>query len=290
MRSYHFGLLALGLMAMTPAVTEAGWFGSKSEKPEATSKATNQNQQVAEQIGAALKSQNLKGHDISVKYERGVAVLTGYAPSQRHKDIVTKIVEKSSRSVKQVDNRMRVVAPRKPVAAKPVPRGGIQQASAEDMPQYGRVTRVPTSVPKASIRQVQGEMPPMQSAPGPMPPMQYSQGPMPPVQQVQGQMPVGQPIPSYGTMATPASHAVYDMPNLPQHAWPAYASHPNYAQVSYPKEYSASAWPYIGPFYPYPQVPLGWRKVQLEWDDGSWKLNFKPRTEKWWWFLNYKNW
>lgn len=31
---------------------------------------------------------------------------------------------------------------------------------------------------------------------------------------------------------------------------------------------------YIGPFYPYPQVPLGWREVQQEWDDGSWFLDF----------------
>ena len=27
--------------------------------------------------------------------------------------------------------------------------------------------------------------------------------------------------------------------------------------------------------YPYPQVPLGWRKVTLEWDDGWWPLDFK---------------
>ena len=46
-------------------------------------------------------------------------------------------------------------------------------------------------------------------------------------------------------------------PNLPGYSWPGYAAHPNYAAVTYPKQYSASAWPYIGPFYPYPQVPLG---------------------------------
>ena len=80
------------------------------------------------------------------------------------------------------------------------------------------------------------------------------------------------------------------MPNMPEHAWPSYASYPNYSQVSYPKEYSPSAWPYIGPFYPYPQVPLGWRKAQLEWDDGYWNLNFNPRTDRWWWFLNPENW
>ena len=67
-------------------------------------------------------------------------------------------------------------------------------------------------------------------------------------------------------------------PNLPGYAWPGYAAHPNFGAVSYPKQYSASAWPYIGPFYPYPQVPLGWRKVSLEWDDGFWHLDFADKS------------
>jgi hypothetical protein len=105
----------------------------------------------------------------------------------------------------------------------------------------------------------------------------------------------GNPYSSAKTLVQPqgspvASHAVYNTPNLPEHAWPSYASYPNYSQLSYPKEYSASAWPYIGPFYPYPQIPLGWRSVQLEWDDGYWGLNFRPRTQKWFWFMNPKNW
>ena len=74
-----------------------------------------------------------------------------------------------------------------------------------------------------------------------------------------------------------APPARYDEPQMPAYAWPSYASHPNYAAVTYPKQYAASAWPYIGPFYPYPQVPLGWRKVSLEWDDGWWMLDFKDR-------------
>jgi hypothetical protein len=69
----------------------------------------------------------------------------------------------------------------------------------------------------------------------------------------------------------------YDHPSLPGYAWPSYASHPNYAAVTYPQQYSPTAWPYIGPFYPYPQVPLGWRKVTLEWDDGWWMLDFKSK-------------
>ncbi len=102
-----------------------------------------------------------------------------------------------------------------------------------------------------------------------------------------GGMPaMGMPVP----MAHGPSHQVYDMPNLPNYAWPSYAQYPNSAAITYPKEYSASAWPYIGPFYPYPQVPLGWRSASLEWDDGKWNLNFRSRTDKWWWFLHPKNW
>ncbi|HEY6564999.1 MAG TPA: hypothetical protein VIY86_10915 [Pirellulaceae bacterium] len=88
-----------------------------------------------------------------------------------------------------------------------------------------------------------------------------------------------------GGMGTPVAEmgsegmggVIYDNPQMPGYAWPSYASHPNYAAVSYPRQYSPMAWPYIGPFYPYPQVPLGWRKVCLEWDDGWWMLDFKSK-------------
>jgi hypothetical protein len=79
-------------------------------------------------------------------------------------------------------------------------------------------------------------------------------------------------------------------PPMPPYAWPTYAPYNNYSRVAYPQAYPYTAWPYIGPFHPYPQVPLGWRKVQLEWDDGYWQLNFRPRTDRWWWFLDYRNW
>ncbi len=86
--------------------------------------------------------------------------------------------------------------------------------------------------------------------------------------------PQGAPV-----MAAPQGMApgMYDQPYMPNYSWPSYAAYPNYAAVGYPKQYSPSAWPYIGPFYPYPQVPLGWRKVTLEWDDGWWFLDFSDR-------------
>jgi len=91
-----------------------------------------------------------------------------------------------------------------------------------------------------------------------------------------GQAAGGMPshLPGPGHAVVPAR---YDHPNLPGYAWPSYSAHPNYAGVTYPKQYSPTAWPYIGPFYPYPQVPLGWRRVVLKWDDGWWQLNFKSK-------------
>lgn len=89
---------------------------------------------------------------------------------------------------------------------------------------------------------------------------------------------MGQPIPAYNPqMGGGIAPARYDHPRMPGYAWPSYAAYPNYAAVTYPKQYSPTAWPYIGPFYPYPQVPLGWRKVTLEWDDGWWMLDFKQK-------------
>ena len=70
----------------------------------------------------------------------------------------------------------------------------------------------------------------------------------------------------------------YDTPNLPNYAYPSYAASPYTGNIGYPRQYEASAWPYIGPFYPYPQVPLGWRKVTVEWHDGGWYANFDDGT------------
>jgi hypothetical protein len=88
----------------------------------------------------------------------------------------------------------------------------------------------------------------------------------------------GGPMPMGGTgVGMPPIPMRGDGPNMPNYAWPSYAAYPNYAALQYPTQYSPTAWPYIGPFYPYPQVPLGWRRVSLEWDDGWWWLDFDER-------------
>ena len=89
---------------------------------------------------------------------------------------------------------------------------------------------------------------------------------------------MGQPMPMGGSgVGMPAVPGRGGGPNMPNYAWPSYAANPNYAALQYPTQYSPTAWPYIGPFYPYPQVPLGWRRVSLEWDDGWWFLDFDER-------------
>jgi len=95
-----------------------------------------------------------------------------------------------------------------------------------------------------------------------------------------GPMPMGGPGMGAGGMGGPGGMAVPvrgNGPNMPNYAWPSYSAYPNYAALQYPTQYSPTAWPYIGPFYPYPQVPLGWRRVSLEWDDGWWWLDFDER-------------
>ncbi|MCI0331607.1 MAG: BON domain-containing protein [Planctomycetes bacterium] len=87
-----------------------------------------------------------------------------------------------------------------------------------------------------------------------------------------GPLPAGVVPTSYGRGPS------YENAQMPGYAWPSYASYPNYAALSYPQQYSPTAWPYIGPFYPYPQVPLAWRKVSLEWDDGWWFLDFSAHN------------
>jgi hypothetical protein len=64
----------------------------------------------------------------------------------------------------------------------------------------------------------------------------------------------------------------YDLnpPKMPPYAWPTYAPYNNFSRVACPESYPYQAWPFIGPNYPFPKIPPGWRSVKLEWDDGHW--------------------
>jgi hypothetical protein len=147
----------------------------------------------------------------------------------------------------------------------PLPIAYAQAAvPAEPVEAAAEGVAAPQPMPQPMPQQMPGAMP--QQMPGAMP------------QQMPGAMPqYGGPIPA-GVMPG----VRYDQPRMPNYAWPGYAAYPNYAGVTYPKQYSPMAWPYIGPFYPYPQCPMGWRKVTLEWHDGWWFLDFDDGSAHGW--------
>lgn len=389
MRRYRKWVLTLGIMAVTPSATMAGPFSalfkSDSDKQPAAEQskqpAKASNQEIAEEIAAALRSENLVGRDIAIEFKSGVATLTGQIADMAQKTRATEAVSKID-GVQLVDNRLELMdgsgKPKTQPAGFEAPpqnrRMPLQQTAFQPMPlppaaaaapaaaapasnqemaeriasalgsagmrgfkievrfQDGTATlvgAVATAQQKMMATEVVSQVPgvnvvenKLTAAHGPAQPMVQAQhaqrpgvpihptayqppmppagpGPVPPGAIPPGAAPgpvplgavPGMPVPpQYGHPGSGASHMVYNMPHLPEYAWPAYASYPNYAQVTYPADYSASAWPYIGPFYPYPQIPLGWRQAQLEWDDGHWSLNFNPRTNRWWWFLNPENW
>jgi hypothetical protein len=91
--------------------------------------------------------------------------------------------------------------------------------------------------------------------------------------------PLAEPQPLYQGQPSP-----YDLnpPHMPPYAWPTYAPYNNYSRVAYPNLYPYNAWPFVGPIYPFPKIPLGWRKVKLEWQDGYWWYAANSNSHDWW--------
>ena len=85
-----------------------------------------------------------------------------------------------------------------------------------------------------------------------------------------------------------SGNAPYDLnpPRMPPYAWPTYAPYNNYSRVAYPNEYPYSAFPYIGPMYPFPKVPLGYRAIKLEWENGHWWYG-RTATKRDYWMVRY---
>src|SRR5262249_39783468 len=89
------------------------------------------------------------------------------------------------------------------------------------------------------------------------------------------------PTPPAPTPRRPPPHAP-PPPRLPPYAWPTYAPYNNFSRVGYPLNYPSNAFPFIGPFYPFPKVPLGWRSVTLEWQDGHWWMGRNATKYDYW--------
>jgi len=89
-----------------------------------------------------------------------------------------------------------------------------------------------------------------------------------------------EPMPIYQASAAPGADS--NPPPLPPYAWPTYAPYNNYSRVAYPQLYPYQSWPFIGPMYPFPKIPPGWRSVKLEWQDGYWWYGKTPTGHDWW--------
>ncbi|GIW80036.1 MAG: hypothetical protein KatS3mg105_1843 [Gemmatales bacterium] len=89
-----------------------------------------------------------------------------------------------------------------------------------------------------------------------------------------------EPYPIYRAPAPSMYHV--NKPPMPPYAWPTYAPYNNYSRVAYPTLYPYHSWPFIGPFYPFPKVPLGWRSISLEWQDGHWWYGKHTGSHDWW--------
>ena len=261
------------------------------------------NREVSQRIAAELHaSGRLSDYNIGVTFDKGAVYLRGRVANEAQGQAAIELTE-AMPGVTEVINKLEV----KQGAARPQGQkqtasqnadsgeqaaSGVRQAVFPDptTPAGDEVSGNDAAVampvaPKAVARQMPGRSPKAQPIPRSYSPRMAQRAAMGGQAEMQGggmegggQVgggPMPMHAPGVGGGASPAS---YDQPHMPNYAWPSYASYPNYAAVSYPKQYSPTAWPYIGPFYPYPQVPLGWRKVTLEWDDGWWFLDFDDRS------------
>lgn len=228
------------------------------------SQAAPSDEAMAQRIAKELKqSGRLKDYRVGVKYKQGVAWLLGTVSSHQQKQTAEQIAG-DCEGVVHVVSKLEI---------EPAPESEppVETASASTLV---AVQPQPTARPLPAPGNPGNNMPvPLARMGQAVQPATYAQpaqyGPGGRGAGTRGPAPMGQVPAAIGQSVS------YDNPQMPGYAWPSYAAAPNYAALTYPRQYSASAWPYIGPFYPYPQVPLGWRKVTLEWDDGWWFLDFK---------------
>ena len=218
------------------------WIAGPALAQDEAAKARNQ--KLADAAAEKLRSAGVvKGASVEIETRDGVVDLIGTVTSDgQHEEILR--VLKTVSGVKKIQSWLAVgTAPTAPTAPPAPPAAGP--------------TPMPTSGSGPLQRAAgQGEGPgaPISALPAP-----GGAGPM---------IATGEPVPLNGGPAmAPLDPAG---PRLPPHAWPTYAPYNNMSRVGYPQAYPYNAFPYIGPYYPFPKVPLGWRKVVLEWEDGHW--------------------
>lgn len=210
------------------------WVGGPAPAQERADPAAvkKMNQDLADAVADKLRSAGVaKGAKIDIDAQSGLVRLSGTVASDGQHDEILETCKKVP-GIRRIESHLQS------------PTGGVQRTAG----------------------QMEGGVGPV---PGPGSPYAVSSVPPPgAIPLPGGPIAAGDPLPMNGMPAmAPVDPAG---PRLPPYSWPTYAPYNNYSRVAYPQAYPYNAFPYIGPYYPFPKVPLGWRKVQLEWEDGHW--------------------
>jgi hypothetical protein len=230
-----------------PASTPLGLDHTPATKPDSNRDVATA---VADGLRQAGKIGQLHYYNIDVVVKDGTAELSGTVASDRQRMEVVKLVKGVGGVVGVVD-QMTILAPN-PIA------------------------QVQATGPAAPGLAPLSALPPTGAPPGAAPPP--FREPLPPPNAPSGVIP--EPLP---TFAAPVP-SPYDLnpPRMPPYAWPTYAPYNNFSRVAYPMNYPYQSWPYIGPCYPFPKIPPGWRSVKLEWEDGHWWYSRVATPEGYW--------
>lgn len=210
----------------------------------APNNAIHDNQLIANAVAAKLQQfGGLKGFRINIAVNNGVVQLNGRVSQPEHLERIAALAAEVS-GVKLVENHVAVGA-----------SGTVTQTQALLQPGL-----IPGPEPKAD----------------PGLPFGGEQPQMPPMGQGQ------EPTPIFQAMPPSANPQSYNPPRMPPYAWPTYAPYNNFSRVAYPNLYPHNAWPFIGPMHPFPKVPLGWRSINLTWQDGYWWYGRNATGHDWW--------
>lgn len=233
--------------ALFSIAVAAGFTGPAFANPPAvlpvTAAKANPNQSLADDVAYRLRSTgNASGADISIVAQEGIVTLSGTAKDAAQKARITADVKSVIGVIVVRDNVAAISA-------------GIVQVQE---PPIGFAPVAPTPLGPTGLPLGAGN-------PYPQPAI------------------YGNPIVEPAPLGVPGQAAPdLQAPNLPPYAWPTYAPHGNVSRVAYPQAHPYNAFPFIGPYYPFPKVPLGWRKVTLEWEDGHWYLGRNSAPQDYW--------
>ncbi len=242
---------ALFSLALTAGIAVPVFADPPAQFPVPATKA-NPNQTLADEVAFHLRTTGTSaGADIGISVQEGTITLSGTAKGSAQK--------------------AKIVADVKAVAGVVLVRDGIRVVSVGVV----QVQDPPTGLPPVSPGPLSPIGPGLSAAaPSNADPLAAA----PPAGVGPGN-PLVEPVPlGVAGQAAPDMQA----PNLPPYSWPTYAPYNNVSRVAYPQAYPYNAFPFIGPYYPFPKVPLGWRKVTMEWEDGHWYYGRNSTPHDYW--------